>query len=127
MSPWTPPVPLSVSALRVIVGGGNVAMDAARTALRLGSQVTVVYRRTEKELPARVEEVHHAKEEGIEFRLLTNPVEILGDEKGWVRGIRCIPGRRERLGARYPLHPHGARRARRVGTPLPRAGARLRV
>lgn len=65
-------------------------MDAARTALRLGSEVTVVYRRTEKELPARVEEVHHAKEEGIEFRLLCNPVEILGDEKGWVRGIRCI-------------------------------------
>lgn len=72
-----------------VVGGGNVAMDAARTALRLGAKVTVVYRRTEKELPARREEVHHAKEEGIEFRMLTNPTEILGDEKGWVKGIRC--------------------------------------
>ncbi|MBO8445120.1 MAG: NADPH-dependent glutamate synthase [Bacteroidetes bacterium] len=74
----------------VVVGGGNVAMDAARTALRLGAETTIVYRRTENELPARREEVHHAKEEGIEFRMLTNPVEILGDEKGWVRGIRCI-------------------------------------
>ena len=73
-----------------VVGGGNVAMDAARTALRLGADVTVVYRRTEVELPARREEVHHAKEEGIQFRMLTNPVEVLGDEKGWVRGLRCI-------------------------------------
>ena len=73
-----------------VVGGGNVAMDAARTALRLGSDVTIVYRRTEKELPARAEEVHHAREEGIEFRMLTNPVEVLGDEKGWVRALRCI-------------------------------------
>lgn len=74
----------------VVVGGGNVAMDAARTALRLGAETVIAYRRTEKELPARAEEVHHAKEEGIEFAMLTNPVEILGDEKGWVRGIRCI-------------------------------------
>ncbi len=73
-----------------VVGGGNVAMDAARTALRLGSEVYLIYRRSEKELPARVEEVHHAHEEGIIFNLLTNPVEILGDEKGWVKGIRCI-------------------------------------
>ena len=65
-------------------------MEAARTALRLGSEVTIVYRRTEKELPARAEEVHHAKEEGIDFRMLTNPVEVLGDEKGWVRALRCI-------------------------------------
>ena len=95
----------------VIVGGGNVAMDAARTALRLGSQVTVVYRRTEKELPARVEEVHHAKEEGIEFRLLTNPVEILGDEKGWVRGIRCIRmelGEPDESGRRSPVPVPGS-------------------
>lgn len=74
----------------VVVGGGNVAMDAARTALRLGADTTIVYRRTEKELPARLEEVHHAKEEGIDFAMLTNPVEVLGDEKGWVRAVRCI-------------------------------------
>ncbi len=73
----------------VVVGGGNVAMDAARTAKRLGSDVTIVYRRTEKELPARLEEVHHAKEEGINFAMLTNPVKINGDENGWVSGIVC--------------------------------------
>lgn len=81
--------PIYVGNKVCVVGGGNVAMDAARTALRLGAEVTVVYRRTEKELPARAEEVHHAKEEGIEFRMLTNPVEIVGDEKGWVTGIKC--------------------------------------
>ena len=68
-----------------VVGGGNVAMDAARTALRLGAEVHIVYRRSEEELPARVEEVHHAKEEGIIFDLLTNPKEILVDENGWVK------------------------------------------
>ncbi len=73
-----------------VVGGGNVAMDAARTALRLGAEVHIVYRRSEAELPARVEEVHHAKEEGIIFNLLTNPVEILADENGWVRGMKCV-------------------------------------
>lgn len=72
-----------------VVGGGNVAMDAARTAIRLGSDVYIIYRRSENELPARVEEVHHAKEEGVKFNLLTNPIEILGDEKGWVSGIKC--------------------------------------
>ncbi|GHU40184.1 oxidoreductase [Clostridia bacterium] len=74
----------------VVVGGGNVAMDAARTALRLGAEVHIVYRRSEEELPARVEEVHHAKEEGVIFDLLTNPTEILTDENAWVKGIRCI-------------------------------------
>ena len=73
-----------------VVGGGNVAMDAARTALRLGAEVHIVYRRSEEELPARVEEVHHAKEEGIIFDLLTNPVEILEDENNWVKGMRCV-------------------------------------
>lgn len=73
-----------------VVGGGNVAMDAARTALRLGAEVHIGYRRSEEELPARVEEVHHAKEEGVIFDLLTNPVEILEDEKGWVKGMKCI-------------------------------------
>ena len=95
----------------VVVGGGNVAMDAARTALRLGAETTIVYRRTEKELPARREEVHHAKEEGIEFRMLTNPVEILGDEKGWVRGIRCIRmelGEPDESGRRSPVPVPGS-------------------
>ncbi|MGE4415296.1 MAG: NADPH-dependent glutamate synthase [Bacteroidales bacterium] len=82
--------PIYVGKRVAVVGGGNVAMDAARTAKRLGADVTVVYRRTEKELPARVEEVHHAKEEGIVFRMLTNPVMVLGDDKGWVRGLTCI-------------------------------------
>lgn len=72
-----------------VVGGGNVAMDAARTALRLGADVKIVYRRSEEELPARAEEVHHAKEEGVEFHLLCNPVEILGDDNGWVNGMKC--------------------------------------
>ena len=80
----------------VVVGGGNVAMDAARTALRLGAETTIVYRRTEKELPARVEVVHHAKEEGINFAMLTNPVEVIGDENGWVKAVKCI---RMELGA----------------------------
>jgi len=79
-----------------VVGGGNVAMDAARTALRLGAETHIVYRRSEEELPARAEEVHHAKEEGVIFDLLTNPVEILTNEDGWVSGIRCI---RMELGA----------------------------
>lgn len=81
--------PIKVGKKVVVVGGGNVAMDAARTALRLGADVTIVYRRTEKELPARVEEVHHAKEEGVKFEMLTNPVEVIGDENGWVKAIRC--------------------------------------
>ncbi len=73
----------------VIVGGGNVAMDSARSAKRLGADVTIVYRRTEKELPARKEEIEHAKEEGIVFKTLTNPVEVIGDENGWVKAIKC--------------------------------------
>ena len=89
-----------------VVGGGNVAMDAARTALRLDADTTIVYRRTENELPARKEEVHHAKEEGIDFQMLTNPVEILGDEKGWVRAIKCIRmelGEPDASGRRSPV------------------------
>ena len=94
-----------------VVGGGNVAMDAARTALRLGAEVHIVYRRSEQELPARVEEVHHAKEEGIIFDLLTNPVEILEDEKGWVRGIKCIKmelGEPDESGRRRPVEVPGS-------------------
>lgn len=82
--------PIKLGEKVVVVGGGNVAMDAARTAVRLGSEVHIVYRRSESELPARAEEVHHAKEEGIIFNLLTNPKEILEDEKGWVKGIKCV-------------------------------------
>ena len=94
-----------------VVGGGNVAMDAARTALRLGSEVHIVYRRSEEELPARVEEVHHAKEEGIIFNLLTNPVEILKDENGWVNGIKCIKmelGEPDASGRRKPVVVEGS-------------------
>lgn len=94
-----------------VVGGGNVAMDAARTALRLGGEVHIVYRRSEEELPARVEEVHHAKEEGIIFDLLTNPVEILSDENGWVSGIKCIRmelGEPDESGRRRPVAVPGS-------------------
>ena len=89
-----------------VVGGGNVAMDAARTALRLGAKVYIVYRRSEEELPARAEEVHHAKEEGIIFELLTNPTEILVDENGWVKGMRCVRmelGEPDASGRRRPV------------------------
>ena len=95
----------------VVVGGGNVAMDAARTALRLGAETTIVYRRTEKELPARQEEVHHAKEEGIQFAMLTNPVEVIGDENGWVKAVRCIRmelGEPDASGRRSPIEVPGS-------------------
>ena len=95
----------------VVVGGGNVAMDAARTALRLGAEVHVVYRRGEEELPARKEEVHHAKEEGIIFDLLTNPVEIHADENGWVKSITCIRmelGEPDESGRRSPVEIPGS-------------------
>ncbi len=94
-----------------VVGGGNVAMDAARTALRLGAEVHIVYRRSEEELPARVEEVHHAKEEGIIFDLLTNPTEILADEDGWVSGIKCVKmelGEPDDSGRRRPVVIEGS-------------------
>lgn len=81
--------PIQAGKKAVIVGGGNVAMDAARCAKRMGAEVYIIYRRTENELPARAEEVEHAKEEGIIFKFLTNPVEIKADEKGWVKSIVC--------------------------------------
>ena len=94
-----------------VVGGGNVAMDAARTALRLGADVHIVYRRSEAELPARAEEVHHAKEEGIIFNLLTNPIEILTDDNGWVNGMKCIKmelGEPDASGRRRPVAIEGS-------------------
>ena len=103
--------PIHAGKKVVVVGGGNVAMDAARTALRLGAETHIVYRRSEKELPARVEEVHHAKEEGIQFHLLNNPVEILVDEKGWVSGVRCIRmelGESDASGRRRPVEVEGS-------------------
>jgi len=103
--------PIKVGKKVAVVGGGNVAMDAARTALRLGSEVYIVYRRSEQELPARVEEVHHAKEEGIIFNLLTNPVEIIGDETGWVKGMKCIKmelGEPDASGRRKPVEIPGS-------------------
>ena len=94
-----------------VVGGGNVAMDAARTALRLGAEVHIIYRRTEVELPARREEVHHARQEGIVFDMLTNPVEVLGDDKGWVKAIKCIRmelGEPDESGRRSPVPIEGS-------------------
>lgn len=103
--------PIKVGKNVAVVGGGNVAMDSARTALRLGANVYIVYRRSEEELPARREEVHHAKEEGIIFNLLQNPVEILGDEKGWVKGMKCVKmelGEPDASGRRRPIEIKGS-------------------
>ena len=103
--------PIAAGHKVAVVGGGNVAMDAARTALRLGAEVHIVYRRSEEELPARVEEVHHAKQEGIIFDLLTNPVEILVDDNGHVRGMKCIRmelGEPDASGRRRPVEIPGS-------------------
>ena len=103
--------PIYVGRKVVVVGGGNVAMDAVRTAKRLGADATIVYRRSEKELPARVEEVHHAKEEGIEFKMLTNPTAVLGDDKGWVRALNCVQmelGEPDESGRRSPQVVEGS-------------------
>ena len=103
--------PIAAGKKVAVVGGGNVAMDAARTALRLGAEVHIVYRRSEAELPARVEEVHHAKEEGVQFDLLTNPKEILVDENGWVKGMKVIKmelGEPDASGRRRPVEIPGS-------------------
>lgn len=103
--------PIKAGKKVAVVGGGNVAMDAARTALRLGAEVHIVYRRGEEELPARAEEVHHAKEEGVIFDVLTNPTEILEDEKGWVKGMKCVKmelGEPDASGRRSPIAVEGS-------------------
>ena len=103
--------PIAAGTKVAVIGGGNVAMDAARTALRLGAQVHIVYRRSEEELPARVEEVHHAKEEGVIFDLLTNPTEILVDDNGYVKGMKCVRmelGEPDASGRRRPVVVEGS-------------------
>ena len=103
--------PIYVGKRVVVVGGGNVAMDAVRTAKRLGADSAIVYRRSEAELPARVEEVHHAKEEGVEFKMLTNPVKVYGDENGWVKGVTCVEmelGEPDESGRRSPVVKQGS-------------------
>lgn len=104
--------PIHVGKKVAVVGGGNVAMDAARTALRLGAEhVYIVYRRSETELPARLEEVHHAREEGIDFQLLTNPIAVEGNENGWVTALRCVRmelGEPDASGRRRPVEINGS-------------------
>ena len=103
--------PIYVGKKVAVVGGGNVAMDAVRTAKRLGAEATIIYRRSEAELPARREEVHHAKEEGIEFRMLTNPTQVIGDDKGWVTGLSCVEmelGEPDESGRRSPIVKEGS-------------------
>ncbi|MEG1821595.1 MAG: NADPH-dependent glutamate synthase [Clostridiales bacterium] len=103
--------PIKVGKRTAVVGGGNVAMDAARCAKRLGAETTyIVYRRSEVEMPARAEERHHAKEEGVIFKNLNNPIEVLGDENGWVTGLKCMEmelGEPDESGRRRPMpKPH---------------------
>ena len=103
--------PIYVGKRVAVVGGGNVAMDAVRTAKRLGAEAAIIYRRSEAELPARREEVHHAKEEGIEFRMLTNPTQVIGDDKGWVTGLSCVEmelGEPDESGRRSPIVKEGS-------------------
>ncbi|MHA1614022.1 MAG: NADPH-dependent glutamate synthase [Candidatus Thorarchaeota archaeon] len=103
--------PVKVGKRIAVIGGGNVAMDAARTSLRLGAEVMIVYRRAREQLPARLEEVHHAEEEGVDFNFLVNPIEVLGDEKGSVRGMRCIRmelGEPDDSGRRRPVPIEGS-------------------
>jgi len=104
--------PIRVGSKVAVIGGGNVAMDSARVAKRLGADnVYLIYRRSRQEMPARAEEVHHAEEEGIEFRLLTNPIRIIGDENGWVKGIECVKmelGEPDASGRRRPVEVKGS-------------------
>lgn len=111
--------PIMQSRRVAVVGGGNVAMDAARSARRLGAEVYIIYRRSRNELPARLEEVEHAEEEGIEFKFLTNPVQILGDEKGWVTGVECVEmelGEPDASGRRRPVEKKGSEKVLPIDT-----------
>jgi glutamate synthase (NADPH/NADH) small chain len=112
--------PIKIGRRVAVIGGGNVAMDAARCALRLGAaKVYIVYRRSEEEMPARREEIHHAREEGVEFKLLTNPVRILGDDNGWVKGLECVTmelGEPDASGGRRPVPKPGSEHCLEVET-----------
>ena len=112
--------PIHVGRDVAVVGGGNVAMDAARCAKRLGAEhVYIIYRRSEAEMPARKEEVHHAKEEGIIFKMLTNPTEVVGDDKGWVTGLKCVDmqlGEPDASGRRRPVEVPGSEKVLEVET-----------
>ncbi|MDK2805542.1 MAG: glutamate synthase small chain [Thermoanaerobacterium sp.] len=114
------PTPVKVGKKVAVVGGGNVAMDAARSAKRMGAdEVYIVYRRSEEEMPARLEEIHHAKEEGIIFKLLTNPVRVIGDESGNVKGIECVNmvlGEPDQSGRRRPIEEKGSEHVIEVDT-----------
>ncbi|MFO8051382.1 MAG: NADPH-dependent glutamate synthase [Thermoplasmatota archaeon] len=103
--------PLPQGEKVVVIGGGNVAMDAARSSKRAGSDVTIVYRRSRKELPARNDEIHHAEQEGVKFKLLTNPVKFIGDDRGWVKGVECVRmklGEPDESGRRKPIEIEGS-------------------
>jgi glutamate synthase (NADPH/NADH) small chain len=109
-----------------VIGGGNVAIDAARTALRLGGEeVTVVYRRSRLEMPARPNEVHHGEEEGLKFQFLTNPIKIIGDEEGWVKGMECLKmrlGEPDESGRRRPIPIKGSEFILKVEMVIPAIG-----
>jgi len=103
--------PVRVGSKVAVIGGGNVAMDSARVSKRLGADVYLVYRRSREEMPARAEEAHHAEEEGIDFRLLTNPIRVVGDEAGWVKGLECVKmelGEPDASGRRRPVEIKGS-------------------
>ena len=104
--------PIAMRKNVAVIGAGNVAMDSARTALRLGAEnVYVVYRRSREEMPARIDEIHHGEEEGLQFKFLTNPIKILGDEKGWVKGLECVRmelGEPDESGRRRPIPVKGS-------------------
>jgi glutamate synthase (NADPH/NADH) small chain len=103
--------PVRVGSKVAVIGGGNVAMDGARVSKRLGADVHLVYRRSREEMPARAEEAHHAEEEGIHFDLLTNPIRVVGDDKGWVKGLECMKmelGEADASGRRRPVEVKGS-------------------
>ena len=129
MGAWRFPeydTPVRIGREVAVVGGGNTAMDAVRTALRLGAErACLVYRRSREEMPARVEEIHHAEQEGVELRLLTNPVRILGDQDGWVSGLECVGmelGEPDESGRRRPVPVAGSEHVLRVQTVIEAIG-----